>query len=161
MEFTIAMGIASLVLLVSSALLLYSGRHFASIAGYTDLHSRALTAIDRISMEIRQFKALSSFSTNSLTFVGTNSPVTYAYSPAERKLTRVEGTKKETLLDECDFLEFHVYQRTPIPGTFEQNQIASIEEARVVAVNWGSSRALGGSRVTDNSQAARIVFRAN
>jgi len=161
MEFSIAMGIGSLVLLVSSALLLYSGRHFASIAGYTDLHSRALTAIDRMSVEIRQFKALSSFSSNSLTFDSTNLPVTYAYSTSERKLTRTEGTKKETLLNQCDFLEFHIYQRTPIPGTFNQNEVASLEEAKVVAINWGSSRSLGGSRVTDNSQAARIVLRAN
>jgi hypothetical protein len=161
MEFSIAMGIGSLVLLISSGLMLYSGRHFASIAGYTDLHSRALTAIDRMTMEIRQFKALSSFSSNSLTFFGTNQPVTYAYSQSEKRLTRSEGTKTETLLEQCDFLEFHVYQRTPIPGTFDQNQVASLDEAKVIAVNWGSSRSLGGSRVSDNSQAARIVMRAN
>jgi hypothetical protein len=160
-EFSIAMGIGSLVLLISSGLMVYSGRHFASVAGYTDLQSRTLTAIDRMSLEIRQFKTLSSYSSNSLTFNGTNVPVTYTYSPTKRTLVRVEGPKQETLLSECDFLEFHVYQRSPIPGSFEQNEVVSIDEAKVVAINWGCSRSLGGSMVTDNAQAARIVLRAN
>jgi hypothetical protein len=161
-EFSIAMGIAALILVITSGLLLYSGRTFASLASYVDMQGTALSAIDHMTAEIRQLRGLTSFSSNSLTFVGTNQPVTYDYSPTTHKLTRTEGSlKAQTFLRGCDFLEFKVFQRTPIQGTFNQNPIAFPEEAKVVTINWRCSRSLGNFSVTDTAQTAKVVLRSN
>lgn len=159
-ELSVGMGVAALVLVVTVGIFVYSGRNFASLAGYVDMQTRALNAMDRLSSEIRQHKSLLVFSSNSLTFAGPL-PVTYTYSASNKTLIRDDTWKKETLLSGCDSLQFRVYQRTPIPGTFEQNEVTAVHEAKVITITWACSRSMGGSKVTDDAQTARIVLRTN
>jgi Tfp pilus assembly protein PilW len=161
-EYLVGIGIAGLVMLVIAPLTLYSGRSFAELANYTDLNSKGILALDRLTKEIRQSEGLLSYTTNQLIF--TNGPgkanLTYTYVPSQRRLLRTEGTSTRVMLRECDSLQFSIYQRTPKPGTYDQYATASANNCKVVTVRWVCSRRLLGARVnTEEVQTAKVVIR--
>lgn len=163
-EYMVGIAIGSLVLLAVASLSLYSGRSFAGLANYADLNATSLRAIDQMTRDIRQATGVVSFTTNQIVLnYGTNSPtMTFTYSPQDRLLVRTLGTEKKVLLKECDFLTFHVYQRTPKAGTYDQFPSATANTAKVVEVNWLCSRTIFGTKAnTENAQTAKIVIRKN
>jgi type II secretory pathway pseudopilin PulG len=161
-EYMVAIGVAGLVMMALATLSLYSGRSFAGLANYADLNTSSLHAIDRLTRDVRQTVRLTGFTTNQLVFDdGTNRPpLVITYSPQERTLTRQQGTESEILLKGCDYLKFSIYQRTPLPGTYDQFPTADANTCKVVEMTWTCSRTILGARVnTENAQTAKIVIR--
>jgi hypothetical protein len=161
-EYLVSIGIGALILLIVAPLSLYSGRSFAGLANYVDLHSASVLALDRITRDVRQTIGLTGYSTNQLTFNdGTNKPpLIYTYSPTDRTLTRIQGAETNVLLRECDSLQFAIYQRTPLAGTYDQYPTANATNCKVVEVKWNCSRTILGAKMnTESGQSAKIVIR--
>jgi Tfp pilus assembly protein PilW len=161
-EYMVGIGIAALVLTVVVPLSVYSGRSFAGLANYADLNSSGLLALDQMSKDVRQAVRLSSYATNQLVFDnGTNGPpITFEYDAAAGTLTRLTDTDSKVLLTGCDSLNFGIYQRTPVAGTYDQYPVANVTNCKVVAINWVCSRKILGSKMnSENAQSARLVIR--
>src|SRR5262245_344027 len=111
-EVLIAIGLSSLVLAALASFSFYSSRSFVAMGNYVDLDHYSRTAIDHMSQEIRQTRGLTSFSTNSLTFLDADgTDLTYTYNAGAKTLHRIKGAQSELLLDECDYLKFEMFQR--------------------------------------------------
>ena len=160
-EYLVGIGIASLVLLAVLSLSLYSGRSFAGLANYVDLNASSVYALDQISKDVRQSVALTDYKTNRLTFDdGAGSTLTYTYAADARTLTREQGGQSKVLLRECDSLQFAIYQRTPLAGTYDQYPVATVANCKVVAIKWVCSRTILGAKVnSEDIQEAKIVIR--
>src|SRR5712692_3398561 len=66
----------------------------------------------------------------------------------------------KVLLTQCDDLRFAIYQRTPLPGTYDQYPVAAVTNCKVVAVKWVCSRTILGAKVnSEDIQEAKIVIR--
>jgi hypothetical protein len=163
-EYIVAAGVGSLILLAVVPLTLYSGYNFAAMANYADLNASSLNAVDQMTTEIRQAAQVTAFTTNQVTLnMGTNRPpLVYAFSPNTRTLTRQELGNSKVILREVDTLEFAMFQRNPKPGMFEHYSTTNITDGRVLTVKWNCSRRLFGARISSESmEAARIVLRKN
>ena len=160
-EYLIGIGIGSLVLLTILSLSLYSGKSFAGLVNYVDINSSSVNALDQMSKDIRQCVALTGYSTNQLTFNdGTLFPLTYSYDPNARTLTRQSGGQAKVLLTQCDDLRFAIYQRTPLPGSYDQYPVAAVTNCKVIAVKWVCSRTILGAKVnSEDIQEPKIVIR--
>ena len=161
-EFIVSIAIGAIVLTAVVSLSLYSGRSFAGLANYAALNSESVVALDQMTRDIRQAVALVGFSTNQVVFNdGTNKPPLYfTYLPTQRVLVRTQGNDRKVLLRECDSLQFSIFQRTLIPGTYDQYVAATTNNCKVVMVNWSCSRKILGTKVnSDSAQMAKIVIR--
>ena len=160
-EFMVAMGISALVILAVTSFLLYSGKSFAGLANYVDLEKNSQVALDTMTRDIRQASFLNSFSTNQLTFVdGDGLTLNYTYSPSARTLTKSKSGTNKVLLTECDYLNFSIYQRNAIGGTYDQFPTAQATNCKLINVNWVCSRQILGTKLTTESvQTAKIVLR--
>src|SRR6266850_6743116 len=118
-ELLVAMGVGSILFLAVGTLAFYSARSFAALSNYVELDNFSRNALDQMSREIRQADSLVSGSDQQMVFQATNPTngsvynVTFTYDPGTRKLTRTHGAQTTTLLKECDFLKFSLYQRNP------------------------------------------------
>ena len=160
-EFIIALGLSGLVLVVLVALSVSTGRSLAEMFNYVDLDHSNRIAIDVMSRDLRQVRYLSSYNTNAVSFVDRDlTTLSYVYSPATRLLTRVKAGQTNTLLDDCDFLRFALYQRTPQSNTYNLYPISDMTNCKVVSFTWGCSRKILGIKAnSEQAQAARIVIR--
>lgn len=161
-EFMVASGLASLVLLVLSSLTYYSARTFASIANYTDLDNKSRNALDVMTKDIRQCERLTSATDKKLVFdYGSGVSLSYTYDSGERTLTRTLNNASKVLLTECDYLQFAIFKRNPLAGTYDQYPTtAEATNTKLVQLNWVCSRQLLGSRAnTESVQSAKIVIR--
>src|SRR5713101_3430020 len=161
LEYLIGIGIGSLVLVTILSLSLYSGKSFAGLANYVDLNSASVNALDQMSKDVRQCVALTGYSTNQLTFNdGTLFPLTYSYDPNARTLTRQSGGQAKVLLTQCDDLRFAIYQRTPLPGSYDQYPVSAITNCTDDAVKWVCSRTILSAKVnSEDIQEPKIVIR--
>ena len=163
MELMVATSIGSIVSLGVASLLFYSGRSFAAMANYVDLDHRSRIALDSMSRAIRQANRLTDSTSTSLTFEDSDSgTLSFTYDPAAKTLTRFkDGTPDPTpLLEECDFLEFSIYQRNPVGGTYDQYPTATAGTCKLVQLNWVCSRKIFGvKKNTESVQSAKIVIR--
>lgn len=161
-EYVVSIAIGAIVLLAVVSLSLYSGRSFAGLANYAALNSENIVALDLMTRDIRQAVNVAGFSTNELVLNdGTNKALVYfRYIPSERRLVRQQGVETKTLLRECDTLSFSLFQRTPVPGTYDQYAAANIDNCKVVGVKWSCSRKIFGAKMnSDEGQMAKIVIR--
>ena len=162
MEYLMSVAIGGLVLGVVAPLCLYSGLNFAGLANYVQLNTASVYALDQLSKDIRQAIALTSYASNQLTFLmdSNQPPLTFTYFSTNKTLVREQGTDSTTLLRGCDSLQFSIYQRTPIPGTYDQYPTANATNCKVVTVNWVCSRSILGNRLnTETEQTAKLVIR--
>ncbi len=143
-------------LMVASAL-----RSFVAMANYTEMNQRSQLALDKMSKEIRQARQLTAFSTNSLTFANADgNPLSFTYTPNTRRLERVSEGQTNTLLSDCDSLQFSIYQHTMKSNSFDCYDVVTVADARVIQMNWKSSRDILGKKATTESvQSAKIVIR--
>ena len=162
LETTIATAIGSLILTAVMALLLFSSRSFVAMGNYMDLDRASRNALDRMSRDIRQTMALQSYSTNKLVFTDfdTNT-LTFAWDPATRQLTRTKSGVSTVLLSQCDYLNFHICQRNPIPGAFDfYSETNNASVGKLVDLSWRCSRTILGAKInTESVQTAKIVIR--
>jgi len=138
-EYLISIGIGTIVVLVLVTLTVYSSRSFAGLANYVDLNAMGMLAMDTITRDARRSTGLTSYSSNQLVFAeGTNAAsLILTYDPVGRTLVRQQGGNSKTLLTGCDSLQFAIYQRTPLPGTYDQYPAATSNGA-VPGRSWAS-----------------------
>jgi hypothetical protein len=160
-ETIVAVGISSIVLAALAAFAFYSARSFAAIGNYVDLDNTSRKAVDLMTKEIRQTTALSDYHTNALTFTDYDGkPLQYIYVPAERELWRVKNAISTVLLKGCESLEFHMYQRTPQPGTNSFYAATDAAHCKIIDMKWRCSRSIFGKKDnTETVQTAQVVLR--
>ena len=111
--------------------------------------------------EIRQTKGLTNFTSTSLTFTDSDGvELSYIYDPSAKTLARLKSTQRKVLLEGCDYLQFGVFLRTPISGSFSNYPAASASTAKLIQVTWGCSRSILGKNVNNEIvQSSKIVIR--
>jgi hypothetical protein len=157
----VGIGLGSILMTVVAALSLYSGRCFAALTNYVDLNQSSRKALDTMTRDIRQVNRLTDFSPTQLTFEDADGqPLYFVYYETTKRLRRIKGTTSEILLDHCDYLQFAIYQRNPIGGTYDQYPTASPATCKLVQVSWVCSRDLWEKPLnTESVQTAKIVIR--
>lgn len=160
-EVVIALGVSGVVLLVLVALSVNSGRSLAEMVNYVDLDHHNRIALDVMTRDLRQMRFLSDYQTNSVSFVDEAGRTLFlGYSPARRTLTRVYGGQTNTLLKDCDYLRFDVFQRTPRTNSYVLYPATALTNCKVLTVTWTCSRSLFGLPANNEAaQTARIVLR--
>jgi hypothetical protein len=161
-ETMIATSISMMTLCAVGFALMYSARSFVAIGNYNDLDQSSRNALDFITRDIRESLNVKSFTTNRLELTASdNSSLVIEYNPVSGELTRRKGGNTTVLLEECDFLRFNVYQRTPSNAfTFHSVQSNRVDLAKLVDVSWHCSRKILGAKLnTESVQTAKIVIR--
>jgi Tfp pilus assembly protein PilW len=159
-EYMIAVAVGSLIGVFAITVVVHSGRTFASLANYADMNASGIATIDRLSREIRSAAGLSFFDQHRIILKsGTNRPsITYAYSVADKTLSRQEGTQPATvLLTECDSLDFFIYEPTVASNSLSMPVTTAITNARAVGVNWVCSRSILGRKVNNDSPRTAVI----
>ena len=162
MEVLFATFIGSIVLAGICSMYFYSYRSFAAQLNYVELDQYSQRALDKMSQQIRQVKAMTAFSTNSLDFTDyDDQALSFVYDPATKTLSRIKGAQKEVLLNGCDWLIFAIYQRNPVAGSYDQYPTASAATAKLIQVQWLCSRPLyyNSLQNTESMESAKIVIR--
>lgn len=162
-ETMVAMSIASLMLAGIASFTVYTARSFVAAGNYADLDQASRNALDLMTRDIRESRALTAFTTNKLTLIADdNQSLVFFFNPSTSKLTRQKGGQTPTvLLEQCDYLSFNVYQRSPAGGfSFYPVQSNRWDLAKLVDVSWKCSRQILGEKVnTESVQTAKIVIR--
>lgn len=162
-ELMVSVAISSILLLALASLTFYTGRSFAALANYVDLDAHSRGALDTMSREIRQTKRLIAGTATTLTFEDFDGKtLIYAYDATHRLLTRTKDGVPDSkpLLTECNFLNFSMFQRNPVNGSYNQYPTANPATCKLVQLRWVCSRDLITARWnTESVQSAKIVIR--
>jgi hypothetical protein len=161
-EMAIALGIASLGMLIVASLTSYTARSFAALANYTDLDRMSRNALDTMSQQIRQTRRLMDGTTNRLVFEDSDGgTLQFFYDSGSRTLRRTkDGGASKLLLSNCDQLSFSMYQRNPVGGTYEVYPTATPATCKLIQLKWTCSRDLiRASANTESVQSSKIVIR--
>ena len=159
-EVVVASAVGSLLAVAVASFIIYSARSFVSIMNYSEMQGDSRNALDIITQEIRQATALTSYSTNNLTFDLGGTPLSYTYDAAAKTLIRSRGGENKTLLRQCDTLTFSIFQRNPVGGTYDQYPTATAATCKLVQLYWICSRKVLGTRLnTETIRSAKIVIR--
>jgi Tfp pilus assembly protein PilW len=165
-ELMISMAISALVLTQICVVWYYSSRSFVAQLNYVDMDQISQRALDRLSREIRQTKALTGFSTNRLVFTDYDD-VSLTYQFAEQELRRTKPTENNgrptVLLRGCEAGAFFIYQRNPIAGKYDQYPAASPATCKLVEIQWKCKRKLipSAPESKESMHSAKIVIRSN
>lgn len=167
LELMIAVGVFGIVALALSTLLVFSARSLASVANYVELDKENREAMDKLTREIRQARQVMACNSNSITILnGDGDQVSYAFEPLTKRMIRMssDGSGAQVLLNDCDLLNFGLYQRNPVGGSYDIYPAASgawQQTVKVVQLTWRTSRTLPGTPIvnSENVQTARIVIR--
>jgi hypothetical protein len=178
-ELLVAVGVSSLVFAAVTSFAFYGGRSFVALSNYVDLDNKSRGALDRMTQEIRQVNGVTGYETATLAsgqlvtnklvlggteLDGTAYTLTYEYNPTNQKLTRtkVAGSNPgtTTLLTGCSYLNFGMFQRNPVGGTYEQYPASDPASCKEVQLFWICSRnLLGHTANTESMQSAKVVIR--
>jgi hypothetical protein len=168
-ELLVATGIGGIIFSAVVLLMFYSARSFAALSNYVDLDSKSRNALDSMSSEIRQVDALTSYTTNQIVFRGTDSStgaaytLTYRYDPVAKTLSKTLGGRTTVLLQECTFMQFAIFQRNPVGGSYNQYPVddpSRPDLCKLVQLTWVCSRSiLQKSANTESVQSAKFVIR--
>jgi hypothetical protein len=166
-ELMVATGAGSIVLAAVLALFLFSARSFAALGNYVDLDNKSRNALDTMSSDIRQADFLSSYQTNQLIFQTTDPTtsntlaLTYLYDPAATTLTRTLGVRSTVLLTNCTYLNFGIFARNPIGGSWDAYSNGVPSNCKLVQLSWVCQRDILGGRIanTESVQSAKVVMR--
>ena len=160
-ETLVGVGVGSLILTSMMMIFMTSNRSFVALGNYVSLDQASRNAVEQMTRDIRNAQNLTSFSTNQLVFTssGTSSLV-YSYDPNARKLTSWKsGGTTNTLLSECDSLQFSMFSNVPQPGGSLTNA-TTVGQAKAISTNWKCSRSMLGSKAnSEYIQEAMIVIR--
>jgi prepilin-type N-terminal cleavage/methylation domain-containing protein len=164
-EMVVATGLFGIASVALCSIYLFSTRAFVSIANYAELDKINRTAMDALTKEIRQARLVTDVTTNSVTIInGAGVSVTYRFESSSKRFMRLatDGTSR-VMVSDCSLLNFEVYQRNNIAGTWNQYQVAThdwSEYVKVIRLSWKSYRPVpGGPGVSENIQTAKIVIR--
>lgn len=159
-ELILATAIGAIILVVAATLAVFAARSVLAMTNYTELDRHSRNTLDVMTRDIRQARSLASFTTNRIVLNNLDGGTcTYTYNPAQRTLTRVQGSDSKVLLDNCDTLTFYVSQRNP-SNDFTFFPATTLATAKLVDVSWKCSREIRGEKVnTESIQTAKIVMR--
>jgi prepilin-type N-terminal cleavage/methylation domain-containing protein len=164
-EMMVATGLFGIVSAAVCYLYFYSTRGFAAMATYADLDKINRTAMDTLTREIRQARLVTNVATNSFSLInGDGIAVTYWFNSGAKQFVRAaaDGSSK-VLVSDCDLINFDVYQRNNIAGTWDQYPVATnnwSEYVKVIQLTWRASRKVPlGPGVSENVQTAKIIIR--
>src|SRR5215468_10927005 len=111
-EMMVAVLAGSIVFAAVATLSIFGARSFVAMGNYADLDQASRNALDIMSRDIRQTKALNTFSATKLVFQDTDTnTLTYTYDPGAKTLTRLKSGERTVLLRQCDYLNFDISQR--------------------------------------------------
>lgn len=159
-EVMVSMGLGVFVLAVVATLTMYTVRSFVAMGNYNDLERASTHALDSMNREVRQAAEVVSYTTNRIEMrLLDGTPLTYDYNPTAATLTQIKGGKRQVLLEQCDFLQFNVYQRNPSNNfNFYPTTVAS--QIKLLDVSWRCSRQILGKKLnTESVQTSKIVIR--
>ena len=162
MEVMIASAIATILFAAIGTLAVSTARSFVALGNYGDLDDASRTALDVLSRDVRQSRALTAYTPTQISLLANdNSALTYSYNSSTGNFTRQGGGTTKVLLTQCDYLNFKMYQRNPSNDwswyPVASNQIAT---AKLIDVSWKCSRKILGRKVnTESVQTAKIVIR--
>ncbi len=156
-----AVGLSSIILGAAAQLTFFTGRSFASLFNYTDLDLYSRNALDTMSRDIRQAQYVTNATSTSVTFQDwDNTPLQYSWDPNALTLSRIKAGQNQVLLVNCVYLNFALYQRNPVGGTYDQYPAATPGTCKLVQVTWVCARQILGFNVnTESVQSARFVIR--
>ena len=164
-EMIVAMAVFSVSAVALASVFIFSIKSFAAMANYTALDQDNRSAMDLLTTEIRQARAVVGVSTNSITVVnGDGISITYFFNPQSKQFVRnaSDGSHK-LLLENCNLLTFRLFQRNPVGGTYNIYPAATNNwqaTVKVVQLSWKTSRTLiHGAVNSENIQTARVVIR--
>jgi prepilin-type N-terminal cleavage/methylation domain-containing protein len=158
LELMVAITVGSLILMVIATVFMTSARSMVSMGNYVNMNASSRSALDHMTLEIRQASGLTEFTSTRLKFslpAQSNSVLVYDWNAATRQLTewKTGSTKTNTLLTECDQLAFSLYNSSFLPTT-------NLSKSKGLSVNWKCSRTiLGKKTTTEDMQQALIVIR--
>ena len=163
-EFVVAMAIAVVLAVMLVSFMLYTGFSLAGLANYVDLESQSQRTLDRLVQDVRTGSKLTDYATNKIIFRDPGANVfSYVHDSANRTLTRtVNGTDVTVLLQECDDLNFSIFQRSPYLTNLYDLYPTTLAatNCKAIQVRWTCSRTILGSRLnTETVQSTKIIFR--
>jgi len=162
-ELLVSVAISSVVMGIVLYAFIFSTRSFVAMGNYVDLNKASLFALDRLSRDIREASSMQTFATNRLVLLDANTnQLTIAWDPNSGLLTRTLGASTTTLLKNCDYLLFDIFQRNPTDtgamGFYSASNNPAI--CKLVSVSWRCSRTILGQKInTESVQTAKIVIR--
>jgi len=160
MELMVSTGIATLFVLGVIILTKFTlTQGLFAISNYNDLNAKSRQTLDVLSRDIRGAAVMTAFSTSAISLTN-QSGIAYSYTwDGSNQLKRTYNGTTSTVLTNCDFLAFNVYQRNPTNG-FTFVSTTNLTQAKLVDVSWRCSRKYLGSKLnTESVQTARIVIR--
>lgn len=174
-EVLVAVAIGMMVLAAVAFMTLYGSRTSVTVINYTDLEAKSRYALDLISREIRQAKAVVTFQTNlpvtsvTLTNADQAKLVSIVYDSTARTVTlQKTGQSDSIVLKECDRWDFSLYQRTPLFTAtnvvfyYATNTGGAFDTrlCKLISFSWKCSRYVAGQKFsTESVQAAQVVLR--
>ena len=160
-EFLVTVAVASVVLGQTCTLWLFSSRALAAQMSYAGMDQRSMHALDTLSQDIRQCRALTNFTTTRVTFLDQdNKALTFAFENGA--LVRLKsGSEPKILLQDCVAGEFAMFQRSPIAGGFDYFSVKDPALCKAIEVRWTCSRNPAATLplTSESMQSARIVMR--
>ena len=163
-EVMVATGLFGLAGIALGSVYLFSTTSFAALVNYADLDKINRSAMDNLSKEIRAAQSITAATSTSLTLINQDGEnVTYSFNSFSGKLLRISGGSSQVLLSDCALLDFHLYQRNPVSGTYDIYPAATnnySQTVKCVSLSWKASRLMPqGNTVSENIQTARVVIR--
>jgi len=159
-ELMVSTGLAGLLATIAMALMYYAAHNFAAMANYVDLDRRSRNTLDKMTSEIRQADKLNTYATNQLVFQYGATTLTYAYNSTNKTLSRTYNGATTELLNECQNLQFLMFQRNTVSNSWAQLAVTDPALCKEVELTWTCSRKILGKAVnTESVQSARVVMR--
>lgn len=162
LELMVAVSIGFAALALLSLVSVNTLRSFVAIGNYAELDNASRNALDVLSRDIRQARGLLSFSKSEIRLMANDSNIlVYAHDPDTLAFTREYGGNTTLLLEQCDYLNFSIYQRNPSNGwTWYPVRSNLISTTKLIDVSWKCSREILGKKAnTESVQTAKFVIR--
>jgi hypothetical protein len=161
-EYVIAVAVGSLLTLTLVPISIYAFTSLARMANYAEMNTSSMAALDQLTTDIRSAMKVSSYTSNRLELLmPTGVEIRYDSPGGSGRLVRkIPGQPDRVLLTGGKNLTFSIYQRTPLPGTYDQYKGATNTETKVIAISWVNQRQLIGARWNqDPMYSAKVVMR--
>ena len=156
----IAVLIGGIALSLVASMMWSTGRSYAAVWNYVELDMQSRNTLDTMINEIRQVRRLKAHTVYSLTFEDKDGlDLEYVYDPVAEVLIRKKNGVDKILLEGAESLEFQIFQRTPIGGTYNQYPTADPATCKLVQLKWTCVRDVMGQKNTESVQSTKIVIR--
>ena len=159
-ENLVGMALGGIVIGAVCAFSLFNARGFAGLSSYTAFDLANRKAIDQMTKDFRMIQAVTNITANSIRMADYDgTPMRYSYDPTAQTLTRVRGTNRTVLLQNCSRLSYIMNMRNMSNGTFDFYPTTNVLECKAITINWCCSRQVLGNTSDDMPQSETVVIR--